>query len=75
MEANGTGVPDGETVTNVDAVGCTPVTLRTTAETPEAGTPPRPSTATSIAWPGPTGADVTPVPSRVSSTRAGGSGW
>src|SRR4051794_21472667 len=47
------------------------VTLRTTAATSVAGTPPRPVTWRSIDPPGPAGARGAPLPSRVSSRRNG----
>ncbi|TPG16864.1 hypothetical protein EAH86_08695 [Pedococcus bigeumensis] len=44
LEALGGAPPAGYTVRYVSLVGCTAATFTTTAETPSAGTPPRPRT-------------------------------
>src|SRR5438445_24577 len=54
FDAVGRGAPLGETVTKPDAEGSVTVTFNTTAPTPDAGTPPRPTTLTSIVAPWPT---------------------
>lgn len=70
-------VPPGYTVTYDTSDGCTTVMFNTTAATPAAGTPPRPSTGTSTVALGPNGPAPLPTPStvaepgRVSSRRAG----
>ena len=76
LEANGRAVAPGNTVTKPGSRASVAVTLTTTADTPEAGTPPRPSTGTPTVAPARAGfpAGHPPVPSRVSSNRAGVSG-
>lgn len=76
FDASGMPTPAGHTVTWLVAVGPTAVTLSTTADTPVAGTPPRPVTCRSIDEPPLTlPAAPVPVPSRVSRRRAGVTGW
>src|SRR5262245_8013955 len=61
----------------LSAVDPVTVALSTTADTPLAGTPPRPATCSSIDWPLPTGPTADPgrpTPERVSRIRAGVSG-
>src|SRR5438477_7527421 len=71
LDALGRGVPLGYAVRKLGAVGFVTVTLRATAVTPAAGTPPRPDTwrFSVEAWP--SDPRNPPVPSRVSSSRAG----
>jgi hypothetical protein len=76
FDANGCVSPEGHTVTKVVALAPTAVTFSTTLVTPLAGTPPTPTTTGEITPPGPTWAFGTPpVPSRVSNSRAGVTGW
>src|ERR1035441_4394391 len=74
FEAVGTLTPSGYTVTKPLAVGWVTVTFNTTAPTPDAGTPPAPSTDKSTELPAPTGPAGPPVPLRVSRIRAGVNG-
>src|SRR5947209_17964657 len=67
--------PVGNTVRNPGALGWVTVTVKATAETPVAGTPPRPVTCRFRVAPGPIAAAGAPVPSRVSRMRAGVTGW
>jgi hypothetical protein len=77
FDAFGRGDPAGNTVMNVFAVWFTAVMLRTTAATPEAGTPPRPVIWTFVVKPAPSAPPPADTPStvanpgRVSSSRAG----
>ena len=74
LEALGRAASAGWTVRWLAAVGAVVVTLRATAATPLAGTPPWPATCTVRVWPAPTAwqpPSQLPVPMRVSSTRAG----
>src|SRR6516162_1240266 len=72
LDESGCGVPFGQSVTYVDAVGFTTVTFSATAPAP-AGTPPAPATATWRVSPGPR---RTPhAPDRVSMMRAGATAW
>src|SRR5712692_7113699 len=71
LEARGRATPLGCTVKKLVAVGPVTVRLSTTPTTPVAGTPPWPVTCSETVASGPSG----PAPARVSSSRAGGSGW
>ena len=77
FEALGRCVPVGYAVMNPDPVGSVAVTFNTTAPTPDAGTPPRPTTvrSTLLLWPGAPPPAKTPsivvAPLRVSNKRAG----
>src|SRR5436190_5870147 len=77
LAASGRGPPEGHNVTNDDSDGSVTATFNATAPTPDAGTPPRPSTSSSmVSWaprrPAPTNRPSTVTPStRVSNTRAG----
>src|SRR5215472_6161058 len=71
LEASGRACPAGHTVRKLSAVVSVAVTFRTTAETPEAGTPPRPVTCRVSVCAGPTAAMGAPLPMRVSSRREG----
>src|SRR5205807_430763 len=53
FEAQGRATPCGQAVTYPKAVGLVTVTFRTTADTPEAGTPARPRTPTETTPPAP----------------------
>src|SRR5438445_121849 len=72
-ELPGRGPPSGQTDRQLGAVVSVAVTLSTTAPAPLSGTSPRPPTWRLITPPGPT-VRAAPVPSRVSSSRAGVSG-
>ena len=74
FEVMGCDWPDGQAVRWLDAVGPTTVRLTTTADTPDAGTPPRPVTTTSRTDPPANGAPGVPRPDRVSTIRAGVTG-
>src|SRR2546430_4170426 len=75
LDAVGRGTPVGYTVRKLPRDGAVAVTLRTTADTPLSGTPPRPVTCRWITPPEPSGVVVgTPIPARVSSSRSGWSG-
>lgn len=69
------GVPAGQAVSQLSALGSVTVTLSTTADTPTAGTPPRPVTWSRRLEAGPSLAAGAPTPNRVSSNRDGASGW
>src|SRR5665648_737578 len=71
LDAVGRVVWSPYTVTYPKLVGAVTVTLSTTAETPEAGTPPRPVTCNATVPPVPTGAVGAPTPIQVSSNRDG----
>ena len=71
FDAAGRVAPSAKAVTNPDPAGAATVTFSTTAATPEAGTPPWPSTGRcSVAFAA-TRPTAAPIPLRVSSTRAG----
>ena len=80
FDATGRSAPVGQTETNESAVGLVAVTLSTTASTPLAGTPPRPTTGRSNVSSGPIGRPGRARPSmvgrfgRVSNNRAGTTG-
>src|SRR5262245_15778800 len=73
LETSGRESPDGQSVRKPAAVGSTTVTFITTAETPVAGTPPRPVIWAANVWPLPSGPGTPPRPRpvRVSRMRAG----
>src|ERR1700710_1714228 len=74
FDADGNTLPAPCTVTYPPADGDVAVTFNTTADTPLAGTPPRPSTVTdTVPCPAPA-ASAPPTPERVSITRAGANG-
>src|ERR1700682_758996 len=66
--------PVGNTGGELGAEALVTVTLSTTPDTPDDGTPPWPVSWTSIEARAPSRADAAPTPLRVSSTRSGGSG-
>src|SRR5665648_863191 len=70
-DASGRVVPSPYTVTYPALVGAVTVTFNTTADTPEAGTPPRPATCNATVLPATTGAFGAPTPARVSNNRDG----
>ena len=75
FDVTGTAVPSACTVRCPPRVGAVTVTLSTTADTPEAGTPPRPATGRWTVPCGPTLATGAPIPDRVSRSLAGVSDW
>ena len=75
FDASGRVAPVGHAVTNASASAWVLVMLSTTAPTPVSGTPPRPVTSSVIVCAGPSRPSGAPLPSRVSSTREGVSGW
>ena len=70
LDASGRGSPAGNTVRKLPFVGSVTVTLRATAFA-FAGTPPRSVTFRFTVVPPATAPSTSPVPSRVSSNRAG----
>src|SRR6478735_4955408 len=66
--------PLGHTVTWLAMLGLVTVTFITTADTPDAGTPPRPVTCSERVTPPLNGVAVVPLPVRESMSRAGVSG-
>src|SRR5437867_4506572 len=54
IEVRGSALGDGKTVRKLTLVGSVTVTFNTTAETPDAGTPPTPATSTVSIPSGPT---------------------
>src|SRR5687767_12770644 len=73
FDASGLVSPVGHAVIQVAAVGATAVTFRTTAVTPEAGTPPMLVTVTFRLWPAPM-RPAGPGADRESHTRDGDTG-
>ena len=71
LDTAGIEVRSAHTATHPVAVGWVTVTLTTTADTPVAGTPPRPVICTATSAPAATGAAAAPSPVRVSRTRLG----
>ena len=76
LDAFGMASPVGHAVRNVPTVAPVAVTFTATAPTPDAGTPPRPTTGTTTVPPGPAAPTGGPSPStvpnpRVSAKRAG----
>src|SRR5437773_5584525 len=71
VELSGVARPAGNTVRKPGVLGFVAVTFKTTAETPLAGTPPRPVTWRLSVWPGLSLARGAPLPVLVSSTRDG----
>jgi hypothetical protein len=71
LDAVGRVVPAGQTVRKLDLVAAVTVTFRTTAETPVAGTPDAAGIARLMLPPAAIGPWRTPLPIRVSRTRAG----
>src|ERR1035437_7818548 len=71
LDTGGSTLPSAKADTQPGAAGWVTVRFTTTADTPAAGTPPRPETCSTSPPPCPTGAAEAPMPVRVSSTRAG----
>ena len=71
FDAVGKAVPSPYTVTYPALVGAVTVTFSTTAETPVAGTPPRPATCRCTVPLAGTATAAAPTPMRVSNNRAG----
>src|SRR5665648_998083 len=71
FDAVGRAASSPYTVRYPGLVGAVTVTFNTTADTPDAGTPPRPVTCNATGPPATTGAFGAPSPARVSSSRDG----
>src|ERR1019366_3348319 len=73
LDTGGSTLPSAKADTPPGEAGWVTVRFTTTADTPVAGTPPRPATCSTSSAPCPTGAAAAPRPDLVSGTRAGDS--